>query len=61
MALEQLPKLSSQTTLIERIKYQLSVGVPFIFVSGAKGSGKTVISEQILSCIDDSYVTAYIT
>lgn len=61
MALEQLPKLSSQTTLIERIKYQLSVGVPFIFVSGTKGSGKTVISEQILSCIDDSYVTAYIT
>lgn len=61
MALEQLPKLSSQTTLIERIKYQLSVGVPFIFVSGAKGAGKTVISEQILSCIDDSYVTAYIT
>lgn len=60
MALEQLPKLPSQSTLIERIKYQLSVGTPFVFLSGAQGAGKTVICEKLISELDENYLCAYV-
>lgn len=60
MALEQLPRLSSQATLVERIKYQLSIGTPFIFVTGEDGTGKTVCCEQIISILDEMYQCAYI-
>ena len=60
MALEQLPVLTSQSSLVERIKYQLSVGAPFVMVKGALGSGKTVICEQLISSMDDTFVKAFI-
>ena len=60
MALEQLPQLTSQKSLVERIKYQISVGAPFIILKGSLGAGKTVICEQLISAVDDKFVKAYI-
>ena len=61
MALEQLPRLTSQTSLVERVKYQISVGTPLVFVTGAFESGKTVFSEQLISSMDDeSFVCAFV-
>ncbi|MGN1394610.1 MAG: SPOR domain-containing protein [Succinivibrionaceae bacterium] len=60
MALEQLPRITSQSTLVERVKYQLSIGLPFIFITGDKESGKTVCSELIISASDDKYQCAYV-
>jgi septal ring-binding cell division protein DamX len=60
MALEQLPMLPSQTTLIERVKYQLTVGNPFVVVTGERGSGKTVLLEKISSLIDEKFLCAFI-
>jgi hypothetical protein len=60
MALEQLPQLTSQKSLVERIKYQISVGAPFIILKGGLGAGKTVICEQLISAVDDKFIKAYI-
>ena len=61
MALEQLPRLTSQTSLVERVKYQISVGTPLVFVTGAFESGKTVFSEQLISSMDDeAFVCAFV-
>lgn len=60
MALEQLPQLTSQKSLVERIKYQISVGAPFIILKGSLGAGKTVICEQLISAVDDKFIKAYI-
>ncbi len=60
MALEQLPQLTSQKSLVERIKYQISVGAPFIVIKGSLGAGKTVICEQLISSVDDKFIKAYI-
>ena len=61
MALEQLPRLTSQNSLVERVKYQITVGTPLVFVTGAFESGKTVFSEQLISSMDeDSFVCAFV-
>lgn len=60
MALEQLPMLPGQTTLVERVRYQLAVGTPFVFVTGESGFGKTVISEKICSAVDNDYLCAFV-
>ncbi len=60
MALEQLPMLPGQTTLVERVKYQLAVGSPFLFVTGDSGSGKTVFCEKLSSAIEEKYRCAFV-
>lgn len=60
MALEQLPMLPGQTTLVERVRYQLSVGTAFVFVTGQTGSGKTVLCEKLSSVIDEEFLTAFV-
>ena len=61
MALEQLPRLTSQNSLVERVKYQITVGTPLVFVTGAFESGKTVFSEQLISSMDeDSFICAFV-
>ncbi len=61
MALEQLPKLTSQSSLVERVKYQISVGSPLVFVTGSRESGKTVFCEQLISSLDgNEYQCAFV-
>lgn len=60
MALEQLPMLPGQTTLVERVRYQLAVGTPFLFLTGDSGSGKTVLCEKICSAVENDYLCAFV-
>ncbi len=54
MALK-LPTLQGQTTLVERVCYQLLVGTSLVFVTGGAGAGKTVFCEQLCASLPKKY------
>ena len=58
MTPQQLPSLASQTQLRQRLHHLLAISSPFIFLSGAVGSGRTLLCEQLLSMFESSWRVA---
>lgn len=55
-----LPELASQTSMVLRMRHLLEVSSPFIFLSGASGSGKSLLCESLLSTIERPWLIAYL-
>lgn len=60
MTPQQLPSLLSQVQLRQRLHHLLAISSPFIFLSGAVGSGRTLLCEQLLSMFESSWRVAYL-
>lgn len=60
MTPQQLPSLPSQVQLRQRLHHLLAISSPFIFLSGAVGSGRTLLCEQLLSMFESSWRVAYL-
>ena len=60
MTPQQLPSLASQMQLRQRLHHLLAISSPFIFLSGAVGSGRTLLCEQLLSMFESSWRVAFI-
>lgn len=60
MTPQQLPSLPSQMQLRQRLHHLLAISSPFIFLSGAVGSGRTLLCEQLLSMFESSWRVAYL-
>lgn len=55
-----LPELASQTGMVLRMRHLLEVSSPFILLSGAPGSGKSLLCESLLSTIERPWLIAYL-
>ena len=60
MNAQKLPDLASQAQLRSRLHHVLAFSSPFIFLSGATGSGRTLLCEQLLSMFDSPWRVAFL-
>ena len=60
MNAQKLPDLASQAQLRSRLHHLLAFSSPFIFLSGATGSGRTLLCEQLLSMFDSPWRVAFL-